>query len=77
MGFREFLRKEASRLGSLFGYAKNLKSGNLEVLVSGDEEKIKQFEKTCRKGPLLAAIKEVLVEEVDYEEEFDTFVVKY
>lgn len=77
VGFREFLRKEASRLGGILGYAKNLKNGNLEILVSGEEEKIRQFEKICRKGPLLASIREVNVEEVDSDDEFDAFVIKY
>ena len=77
VGFREFLRKEASRLGGIAGYAKNLKNGNLEVLVAGDAEKIKTFEKACGRGPLLAQIKEVAAEEVDSDEEFDNFVIKY
>jgi len=77
VGFREFLRKEASRLGGLRGYAKNLKSGDLEIMLAGDNEKVNLFMKICRRGPLLASVKEVHEEEVDSEDDFDSFVIKY
>ena len=77
VGFREFLRKEASKIGSIIGYAKNLKNGSLEIIFAGEPEKTRQFEKKCRSGPLLASIKEVSEEEVDSEDEFDCFVIRY
>lgn len=77
VGFREFLRREASKIGGIAGYAKNLKNGNLEVIAAGDDEKVKKFIDACRRGPLLASIKRADVEDVDYDEELDSFVIKY
>ena len=36
VGFRDFLRREVSLIGGLVGYAKNLKDGNVEIVVSGE-----------------------------------------
>ncbi|MEM4337089.1 MAG: acylphosphatase [Candidatus Woesearchaeota archaeon] len=77
VGFREFLRREASKIGGLVGYVKNLKDGRVEVLVSGEPAKLKEFEKICRKGPLLASIKEISIDDVEYDEEYDSFVIRY
>jgi len=76
VGFREFLIKEASIIGGLVGYAKNLKNGNIEVIVSGTDDKIKKFVERCKRGPLLAAVKSVDVEDVDIDETYDSFFVR-
>ncbi len=76
VGFREFLRREVAAIGGLVGYAKNLRNGNLEVVVSGDEEKINKLAEKCKKGPLLAAIKGVSVEDVELDDEFDSFIIR-
>ena len=75
VGFREFLRREVAALGGLVGYAKNLRNGNLEIVVSGDEEKIRKLAEKCKKGPLLAAIKDVSVEDVELGEKYESFIV--
>lgn len=76
VGFREFLRRQASVIGGLAGYARNLKSGEVEVLVAGEEEKIKKLVEKCRQGPLLSSVKGILVEDVDLDDEYDNFFVK-
>ena len=76
VGFREFLRREVSALGGLVGYAKNLRDGNIEIVVSGDEEKIKKLVEKCKKGPLLAAVNDVRVQEIDMDDEYDSFIVR-
>ena len=76
VGFREFLRREVAAIGGLFGYAKNLRDGNLEVVVLGEDEKIKKLAERCKKGPLLASIKNVSVEDVELDDEFDSFIIR-
>jgi len=76
VGFREFLMREVPAIGGLFGYAKNLKDGSIEVVVRGNEEKIKKLMDKCKRGPLLAMIKDVKVEDVDLEDEYDGFIVR-
>lgn len=76
VGFREFLIKESSMIGGLVGYAKNLKDGNIEVVVSGADEKIKKLIERCKKGPFLSSVKSVDVRDVDIEENYDIFVVR-
>ncbi|MBW3023310.1 acylphosphatase [Candidatus Woesearchaeota archaeon] len=77
IGFREFIRKEASKIGGVAGYVKNMKNGNVEVVVSGIPEKVNLLSKACKKGPFLADIKKVSEEEVEIDEEYDAFFVKF
>lgn len=76
VGFREFLIKESSIIGGLSGYAKNLKDGTIEVVASGVEDKIKKLVERCKKGPFLAAVKSVDVEDMEIDDVYDDFVVR-
>jgi len=76
VGFREFVRREVAALGGLAGYVKNLKGGSVEVVVSGEDEKIKQLAERCRRGPLLASISSVSVEDFEFDEDYDSFCVR-
>jgi len=76
VGFREFLIKESSIIGGLAGYAKNLKDGSIEVVASGADEKIKKLIERCKKGPFLASVKSVDVQDVEMDENYDSFVVR-
>ncbi len=50
MGFRWFTRSEALGLG-LSGWARNRKSGDVEVLVNGSEKDLETMENSLKKGP--------------------------
>lgn len=76
VGFREFLRKEVTSIGGIIGYAKNLNNGNLVIVIKGEDDKIKNVIDKCRRGPLLASVQNVSVEEVELEDEFDSFIIK-
>lgn len=58
VGFRRWIRKKALE-ADLYGYAQNLRSGNLEVAVAGKEETVEKFRKTCETGPVKANVLEV------------------
>jgi acylphosphatase len=74
VGFRRFVFENAKRLG-LRGYAKNLSDGSVEVLVTGDEEKIKQLYEACKIGPFLARVEEARIKETNKKIKNDGFLI--
>ncbi|HBP01080.1 MAG: Acylphosphatase [Candidatus Moranbacteria bacterium GW2011_GWE1_49_15] len=59
--FRASAKKKAEEL-SLFGYAKNLTDGTVEIQAEGERKDLDEFLKWCREGPDRAS-----VERVDFE----------
>jgi len=74
--FRDFVRKKASALG-VVGYVRNLKNGDVEVVASGDEKKLKELEKECRKGPFMSNVTNLKLEDIELDEIFEEFVVRF
>jgi acylphosphatase len=74
--FRDFVRKKASALGAV-GYVRNLKNGDVEVVAGGDEKKLKELEKECRKGPFMSNVTNLKVDEIELDEIFEDFVVRF
>ena len=59
VGYRKFIRKKAIQNG-LHGFAKNLKNGDVEVLVAGSgKDTIKEFKQICLKGSERSKVEEV------------------
>jgi acylphosphatase len=58
VGFRSFSEKHAVRLG-LAGYARNLSDGRVEIEVEGEKNKIEDFLRILRKGPLHSRVTSV------------------
>jgi acylphosphatase len=58
VGFRWFVARHARSLG-LTGYARNLPSGSVEVLVDGPEEALPALERLLRAGPASAQVDRV------------------
>ena len=50
VGFREFVRRSAERFG-VCGYAKNLVSGDVEVVADGSKLALDEFLVLLEKGP--------------------------
>lgn len=61
--FRATTAETARGLG-LSGWVRNSPDGSVEVMVKGEEEKLKELMEFCHKGPPLARVTEVLVEEI-------------
>lgn len=74
--FREFAKQNASKLG-ITGYAKNLGNGDLEILAQGEENKLNQFVKLCKLGPLMAKISAVDNVDEKIEEDYEYFDIRY
>ena len=69
VGFREFVKREARKLG-LVGWVRNLADRRVETVACGDEATIKKFIEIASKGPFLSEIKGVSIE---WEEPTETF----
>lgn len=50
VGFRWFVHREASEIG-LKGWVRNTEDGDVEVLVSGEQEELVELREALRKGP--------------------------
>jgi acylphosphatase len=58
VGFRFFVRREASALG-LRGYVRNLDNGDVEVVAEGDRGRLEQLLATLERGPSAAEVERV------------------
>lgn len=73
VGFRQFVKSNASKL-SIKGWVKNLPDRNVEAVFVGDEESLQIMIEKCRKGPFLAEVKNIEIEEIP-DEKFDSFEI--
>ena len=74
--FRFNTKEKAKELG-LKGWVKNMEDGSVEILVEGNEEKIKELIEWCKSGPGMARVDKVDVEEDVTKEKLKKFEIKY
>ncbi|MEE9441265.1 MAG: acylphosphatase [candidate division Zixibacteria bacterium] len=72
VSFRYFTYKQAAALG-LTGYAKNLPTGQVEIIAQGEKGMIDELVKAVRVGPGYASVSDVQLEEIQTDEHFDKF----
>lgn len=65
----------ADRLG-IKGWVRNLRDGRVEIVAEGDEEKLKEFVNWLKKGPILAKVVDIVIEEETPTGEFTNFEKK-
>ena len=70
--FRASAKDQAVSLG-LKGKVWNEKNGDVGIIVQGPKEKVALFIEWCKKGPRLANVQEVIVEEVSNANLYDDF----
>lgn len=75
VGFRQFIKHNASNL-YIKGWVKNMSNGDVEVILQGSKEKLDKMVEFCRKGPFLADVKSVKVEEVEDRKFADFQIIK-
>ena len=73
--FRGSTKHKSDSIG-LFGWVKNNLDGTVEAVFEGEDEKIEQILKWCRRGPFFARVKDVKVFEENYKDEFKSFSVR-
>ena len=59
VGYRDYMVREARKLG-VTGWVRNLSDGRVEMLADGDEDALDAFLKSCRAGPQLARVEDVV-----------------
>jgi acylphosphatase len=74
VSFRYFVKTNASKLG-LTGWVRNTEDGGVEAVFSGEKEKIEEMISLCRKGPMLAEVKQVGFESEE-PEQFNEFQIR-
>lgn len=62
VGFRAFAQRQADRLG-VDGWVRNLPDGRVEALAAGEDEAVEAFIEAVRKGPVLARVSGLDVED--------------
>ena len=75
VSFRFYCKEIADKLG-LKGTVRNTPAQEVDIIVQGDEAKIKKFTEFCKKGPSGARIDDFLIQDCDEEHKFDSFTVK-
>ena len=74
--YREHAMSSARKLG-IKGYVKNLPDGTVEVIGEGDDRKIAEFVRMCKKGSFKSIITKV---DEAYETpagEYETFLIEF
>ena len=72
--FRQFVKEGADDL-KLRGFVRNLESGDVEIVVEGEDEAIERMGNKLRKGPKHAQIRDVVVEKRKWSGDFGEFKV--
>ncbi len=75
VGFRANARRRANRL-NVRGWIRNLRNGDVELLVEGPEVEVDRLIVWCHRGPTSAYVSKVRVEKTKATHEFDGFAVK-
>ena len=70
--FRQFAKEKADSLG-IFGYAKNMEDGTVEVVAQGEEDVLKTFLESISAGPENAQVESLSVMWGKVEEEYTQF----
>ena len=74
--YRDSTRRKAHELG-LTGWVKNMRDGNVEIVIEGAEESIAELKKWCYDGPpnaVVTGIKETIEE---FKGEFSSFDIVF
>jgi len=65
--YRRWTETNARSLG-LTGWVRNLRGGDVEIHVSGPEDRVEEMIRRCWQGPQAARVSGVLVEEIEMED---------
>jgi len=76
VGFRYFTERSAKGL-DLVGYVKNLPTGQVEVVAEGNKLELDQFVQLVEKGPAIAKVTNVKIQERPLNEQYRTFEIRF
>lgn len=72
--FRDHTQRWATSLG-VFGWVKNLASGEVEILAEGEKERIEDLLRFVRKGPPLSRVESLDIEWTSYIGDYENFLI--
>jgi acylphosphatase len=75
VNYRASAKQQAIQL-RLTGTVRNLESGEVEAIVSGDPERLQEFIEWAKKGPLMADVTDVIIEETSYQPFSDFNIIR-
>jgi len=73
--FRAFTQKQAIKQG-VTGFVSNNIDGSVEVVACAEKERLEPFINWCHKGPMLARVKEVVINNDILTETFTQFEIR-
>ena len=74
VGYRFYVYREAQQL-AVYGYVKNLFTGEVLTVVEGEQANIEELIKKLRIGPSHASVKKCVVDWQEPKDEFNSFEV--
>ena len=74
--FRHHTKEAADEL-SLYGWVRNLRNGDVELIAEGYKDDLDKFVEKVQKGSPFAIIRDVKAEWSDYLGEYDRFSVRF
>ena len=75
VGYRYYVYREAQKL-AVYGYVKNLYTGEVLIIVEGDKAIIEELIKKLRIGPSHASVKKCVVEWQEPKDDFNIFELR-
>ena len=76
VGFRWFTMQIAQQM-NLSGYVMNLRNGDVEVFIQGDETIVQEFMDRLKQGPSFSQITNLTINDADIDNNFKYFKVKH
>lgn len=73
--FRAFTQKQAIKHG-VTGFVRNKGDGTVDIVASANQDKLDQFVNWCHKGPIMAKVSQVIVNEYTTTQPFTRFEVR-
>lgn len=74
VGYRYYIARKASEL-ELYGYAKNLFNGDVEIAAEGRKEFLEALIKAAKEGPRNSKVDSCKVEWLDFKKKYDNFEI--
>ena len=59
IGYRRWAVSKACEIGGISGWVRNEDDGSVEILMSGDDEKVNKMIEDCYKGPMFARVDKI------------------
>jgi len=75
--YREHVMNMARKIGSLTGYVKNLLDSTVEVVAEGDDKKLRELLKECKKGSFQSDVRQVDEQYTEPTGEFESFLMEF